>query len=200
MKDRVGKRLPAFTDEQKNDLNGSADFFGLNHYSTTFISAPEEDLKPVDYPSDMNMVEETDGRFTRGEPSWLFTVPFGMRRLLVWIKNRYDNPPVFITENGFAASFENDMSDEAAVQDKPRVDYLQGYIAEMWKAINFDGANVKGYFVWSLMDNFEWNDGYTPRFGIVRVNFTSQARIPKQSAIEYQKWTTRFSQEAEDGL
>lgn len=196
MKSRAGKRLPEFTDEQKNDLKGSADFFGLNAYTTEFISAPKKADKAGDYLTDMSVVAGTDTRFMRGEPEWLFVVPFGMRRLLNWVKDRYDNPPVLITENGFAATFENDMSDETAAQDSRRVDYLQAYIAEMWKAINFDGANVKGYFVWSLMDNFEWNDGYTPRFGITRVNYTSQARIPKTSATEYSKWITRFSQTA----
>lgn len=193
MRDRVGSRLPSFTEQQKKEINGSVDFLGLNHYTTYFVSASKQDKKPRDLTSDVNIDEKPDMRFQEAESTWLYTIPFGLRKLLNWIKDRYDNPPIIITENGFSQPFENQLTDSRSLQDHARIEYLQGYIAEMYKAIAFDGVDVKGYFVWSLMDNFEWADGYIPRFGLVRVNYTSQERFPKNSALVYKALITRFS-------
>lgn len=193
MKERVGDRLPAFTEEQKKDLNGSSDFFGFNSYTTQFITGPTKLGKGSSYPTDVAVTETVDPRFPRGESTWLFIVPFGLRKVLNWIKDRYDNPPIIITENGFAGPFENELTDERSLLDNRRIEFMQGYISELYKAMEFDKVNLKGYFYWSLMDNFEWADGYVPRFGMVRVNYTTQERFPKKSAILFSQWASQFS-------
>lgn len=79
-------------------------------------------------------------------------VPFGFRKLLNWIKNTYDNVPVIVTENGYA--------DFNGLQDKTRVSYYSHYLNALLHAIHEDKCNIHGYFAWSLMDNWEWDDGY----------------------------------------
>ena len=81
-------------------------------------------------------------------------------------------------ENGTA--FSDQIDADGAVPDQPRIDYLDAYTAAMFTAIN-DGADVRGYFVWSLLDNFEWGSGYSQRFGLVYVDYPTQRRIPKAS-------------------
>ena len=91
-----------------------------------------------------------------GEPSespWLYVVPWGMRKLLNWIDQRYNKAPLYITENGVDVPNENNMPIAQALNDEFRVKYLQDYLAEVSKAVMIDNCNIKGYFVWSLMDN-----------------------------------------------
>lgn len=85
---------------------------------------------------------------------WLYEVPWGLRKLLVYIKNKYNNPPVLITENGWGNSGKY-------INDVDRIDYLKNYLSEILKAIKDDSCNIIGYTAWSLMDNFEWTYGYT---------------------------------------
>ena len=115
-------------------------------------------------------------------------VPFGLAELLKWIKDRYNNPAIYITENG--AAF-NDKLVDGRVNDTDRVKYLDSYIKAMGDAIK-DGVNVKGYFVWSLMDNFEWASGYSQRFGLYYVDYKTLERIPKESAKFYKKLMEKF--------
>ena len=84
----MGDRLPVFTEEQKADLKGSADFFGINHYATNLIEGPEEPLATGDYFKDSNSLIRMDPNWAKAESTWLSVVPWGMRRLLVWIKER----------------------------------------------------------------------------------------------------------------
>jgi len=92
--------------------------------------------------------------------------------------------PIYITENG--AAFKDELLDES-VADHQRVEYLETHIAQVLKAKN-DGINVKGYFVWTLTDNFEWAEGYHPRFGLIHIDFASQRRVVKASG----KWYGKF--------
>lgn len=107
--------------------------------------------------------------------------------MLLWIKQNYNNPEIMITENGFAVEGENDLEGEAALNDVARVEYLRGHIGEMLRMIQEQGVRVKGYFVWSLLDNFEWAYGYQFRFGLHRVDFKDphRRRTPKLSAFYY---------------
>ena len=90
--------------------------------------------------------------------------------------------PIYVTENGCGGT---DIPDSASkVHDHERVDYLRAYTSAMKQAMD-EGADVRGYFVWSLLDNFEWGSGYGNRFGLVWVDFTTQTRIPKDSAAWY---------------
>jgi beta-glucosidase len=110
--------------------------------------------------------------------------PPGLTAMLLDIKENYGNPPVFITENGTAMA---DIPDASGfVADWGRVNYLRAHLLAVQLAIQA-GANLKGYFAWSLLDNFEWTQGYKPRFGIVRVDFASGKRTPKQSAAWYRE-------------
>eukprot|EP00624_Nannochloropsis_granulata_P004587 evm.model.NODE_32902_length_36922_cov_39.382481.10 len=94
MKARVGDRLPVFTEQQKQDLKGSADFFGINHYATNLLQGPTEKIGAGNYFSDLNGWIMMDPRWAIGDASWLSVVPWGMRRLLRWIQHRYDDPVV----------------------------------------------------------------------------------------------------------
>lgn len=106
-----------------------------------------------------------------------------IRKLLLWIAQRYQNPEIYITENGVDVPNESSLPLEAALNDTFRVDYYQDYLAYVASAME-DGANVKGYFAWSLLDNFEWADGYSKRFGLHYVDYNDGLkRYPKASAL-----------------
>jgi beta-glucosidase len=104
--------------------------------------------------------------------------PDGLREVLVSLDQRYHPPKFYITENGCAAV--DDPDESGFVRDIERIDYLRHHLQAAHEAIQA-GVNLGGYFVWSLMDNFEWSHGYAPRFGIIRVDYPSLRRIPKQS-------------------
>jgi beta-glucosidase len=99
--------------------------------------------------------------------------------LLMRLKNEYGNPLMYITENGAAFT---DKVEAGRVHDPLRLAFLEGYMGEAAHAIR-DGANLKGYFIWSLTDNFEWNLGYSARFGLVYVDFATQQRTIKDSGL-----------------
>jgi len=101
-----------------------------------------------------------------------------------YLYERYKKP-IFITENGMSAH--DSVSLDGKVHDPNRIDFINRYLNELSKAID-DGADVKGYFHWSFMDNFEWAHGYSERFGIVYVDYETQKRIPKDSAYWYKNW------------
>ena len=125
--------------------------------------------------------------FFAGAPSWLFKVPHGLRSLLNWIKDSYHDPEIIITENGFSEEGEHERTGAEALRDTVREDYIRDYTREVLKACTLDGVKVKGYFAWSLMDNFEWSDGYKFRFGLHRVDFDDprRTRVRKNSANFY---------------
>jgi beta-glucosidase len=104
---------------------------------------------------------------------------------LLWVKRRYGEIPLYVTENG-AAFFDPPTAKKGRVEDALRVDYLREHISSVRDAIQ-QGVDVRGYMVWSLFDNLEWSLGYSKRFGIVHVDFESQRRTPKDSAHFYSK-------------
>ena len=108
--------------------------------------------------------------------------PEGITELLLWLADRYDNPPVYITENG--AAFEDTVGGDGRVHDERRRLYIEQHLEAVFKARE-QGVDVRGYFAWSLLDNFEWSYGYDKRFGIVRVDYDTQKRTPKDSALWY---------------
>ena len=110
--------------------------------------------------------------------------PAGLKNELMNIKENYGNPKIYVTENGCAMP---DVPDENEfVADWGRIHYIKSHIQSLHEAMQ-DGVNVQGYFVWSIFDNFEWERGYGPRFGLVRVNYETLERIPKQSAHWFSK-------------
>ncbi len=185
MRERVGDRLPRFTAEESADLLGSSDFFGLNHYTTMFAAEARHDGAPQSVYGNGGISEDQDVDLSV-DPAWPLThfkwavVPWGCRKLLGWIADRYGNPPVIITENGCA--MDDVVSADGKVHDQDRIDFLRGYLEACHQAIG-DGVNLRGYFAWSLMDNFEWASGYKFRFGLVHVDRRTLKRTPKSSAL-----------------
>lgn len=155
---------------------GSLDFLGLNHYSTDLMEPGYEDK--ADWWGDRDVKASVDESW-EGSISGKHIVPWGMRRLLNWIKDTYGNPELYITENGYADP------ENGTIDDPIRTGFYRDYINEVLKAIKLDGCNVKSYTAWSLLDNFEWTPGYSQRFGVTWVNFSDpeRTRIPKQSAL-----------------
>jgi beta-galactosidase len=187
MRRRVAERLPRFVPEDAELLRGSCDFFGLNHYTTMFAShaEPGSELQGDVYGNggiseDQDVILTTDPSWKRTTMGWSI-VPWGCRKLLEWIDQRYAQPEIFIFENG--CSFDDRVLN-GEVQDGERIDFLQGYLTECHRAIQ-QGIKLSGYFAWSLMDNFEWALGYTRRFGLHYVDYQTGQRIPKASAKWY---------------
>ena len=156
------------------------DFVGINYY-TRSVTRFDAEAWPV------HAATVRQPRATYTETGWE-VYPEGLTDTLLSVKTRYGNPPVYITENG-AAFFDPPaaMVDETGarrVRDPLRIDDLRRHLAAVHAAIE-QGVDVRGYFVWSLLDNFEWSQGYSKRFGIVHVDFETQARTPKDSAHFY---------------
>jgi len=110
--------------------------------------------------------------------------PQGIYEVLKKVQNDYSPRAIYITENGVA--FLDKLDKEAKVKDDQRISYLKEHISFVHKAIE-EGIKLKGYFVWSLMDNFEWTYGYSKRFGLIYVDYPTQKRIFKESAYWYKK-------------
>jgi beta-glucosidase len=113
--------------------------------------------------------------------------PAGMTELLLRLQADYRLPPVYVTENGAAY---RDRLVDGRVADVDRIRYLQSHIAAMADALE-GGVDVRGYFVWSLLDNFEWADGYSKRFGLVFVDYDTQQRTLKDSALWYRQFCSK---------
>ena len=181
MREACGDRLPKFTEEERKEVMGSSDFFGLNHYTTHLVadSEPEQyDAQETSYFKDRNVKILRD-------PKWKLTdmgigiVPWGLRKLLVYVQNRY-NPKggVYVVENGLASL---EPTVEAALNDKLREEYMMSYLREVKNAMD-EGVPVKGYFWWTLIDNFEWAYGYSKRYGMVYVDMETKERTVKPVA------------------
>ncbi|XP_061973450.1 putative beta-glucosidase 41 isoform X2 [Populus nigra] len=124
----------------------------------------------------------------RAASRWLHIVPWGIHRLLKYVKDKYGNPPVIITENGMDDLNTPFISLNKALQDDKRIEYHRDYLSNISAAIRQDNCDVRGYFAWSLLDNWEWNSGYTVRFGLYFVDYRNNlTRVPKASA----KWFKR---------
>ncbi|XP_045536187.1 lactase-phlorizin hydrolase [Papilio machaon] len=176
-------RLPEFTAEEIDYIRGSSDYFGLNHYSTKYVYRNESVFGYYESPSfydDMELVTYTKNEWKIGESQFTKFVPWGFYKLLTEIKEAFGNPPVVITENGFATY--------GGLDDEDRVTYYKHYINSMLDAIE-DGSDVRGYTAWSLMDNYEWLQGYTERFGLYEVDYESaeRTRTPRKSAFVYKQ-------------
>ena len=107
----------------------------------------------------------------------------GLTDILLWVKQRYGDIPLYVTENG-AAFYDPPTASGPMLEDPLRVDYFQGHLRAAARALE-QGVDLRGYFAWSLLDNFEWNHGYSKRFGIVHVDYETQRRTPKASARFY---------------
>ncbi|KAJ2993447.1 hypothetical protein HDV02_002426 [Globomyces sp. JEL0801] len=170
MRLQLGERLPKFTAKESAMLFKSTDFFALNSYTSQYIKDKGPAVPPLN-DLDGNTVAtpfDSEGKLIgfKGAASWLYDVPWGFSKLIIYIHNRYHGPAIVITENGFCSPGETDISN--SIQDVTR-------------AVTEYGVKINGYFAWSLMDNFEWARGYTERFGITFVDFKTMKRTPKMS-------------------
>lgn len=194
MRNAVCDRLPQFSPKEIELLHGSVDFIGLNHYTTRFIipAAPSTTPSKLGWLEDSNAIRltEVDGKpiGDKGASYWMYIVPWGIEKMLKWISDRYNRPPIYITENGMDDEDCARKSLEDHLHDSKRVKFYQDYLSYAAKAVR-GGSDLRGYFAWSLMDNFEWQLGYTKRFGLVYVDYKDGLkRYPKDSAL----WFSRF--------
>ena len=163
--------LDCVRDADLEVISGSVDALGVNYYNPTRISA----LPGSPLPFRLEPIP--------GYPVTAFgwpVIPAGLTELLRLLRERYDVdlPPVYITENGCSA--EDSVAPDGTIDDQPRIRYLDGHIRAVHDAITA-GVDVRGYFTWTLTDNFEWSEGFHQRFGLVHVDFASQRRTPKAS-------------------
>jgi beta-glucosidase len=151
------------------------DFLGINYYSRSVVRAD-----PAARPAQAARVIQPQSAYT--DMGWEI-YPAGLTDILRWVRDRYGPIPLYITENG-AAFLEPDASDGTRLEDDQRIDYLRRHLRAAGDAMAA-GVDLRGYFVWSLLDNFEWNFGYAKRFGIVHVDRETLRRTPKASAYFY---------------
>ncbi len=168
---------PAMTARDLETIRQPLDYIGVNYYTRSVVKAD-----PTAWPLRTAGVRQKHRLHT--ETNWE-VFPQGLTDTLLWIKNRYGNPPVYITENG-AAFFDPPSVEGAVLEDPLRVDYLRKHIGAVRDAIS-QGADIRGYFAWSLLDNFEWAAGFSKRFGLVHVDYESLKRTPKSSAHFYSR-------------
>ena len=163
----MGEDIPSIRNSDLALISQRLDFLGLNYYSRHLVSA-------------QGIIDRVPGsEYT--EMGWEVHPP-GLRRLLNRVNNDYNLPPIFITENG--AAFKDEVTSDGAIHDERRLEYIRQHLIQVYLAIQ-DGVDVRGYFAWSLLDNFEWAHGYTKRFGIVRVDYETQERTIKDSGQWY---------------
>jgi len=163
MRRLLGDRLPEFTEDQKRLVNGSSDFFGLNHYGTGWTSHLNSTSS-----WDQSWTQDSHDGFVQSQSDWLYGSGWGFRKMVNHIHRRYGHPAIYVTEGGWSLPT---TSPKDGVADPQRMMYYANYTAELRRAIYEDGVDVRGYFGWSLMDNFEWAKGYTERFGVTYTDF-----------------------------
>jgi beta-glucosidase len=173
--------MPGPVDEDLAVISAPLDFYGVNYYNPMRIAAPGTDLPTTDQvPTEGLPVVPV---VIEGYPLTGFgwpVVPDGLREVLVSLRDEYAAalPPLFVTESGCAYDDEPDAT--GVIHDPDRIAYLDAHLAAVAQAVA-EGVDVRGYFTWSLIDNFEWAEGYTKRFGLVHVDYATQRRTPKDS-------------------
>ena len=173
-------KVPLFSEEDSIMVSEPLDFLGINNYTRVLVESTGDDNAFMGSP-----VNPPDADYT--EMGWE-VYPEGLYELLVRVHRDYGPLPLYITENG--AAFDDQLLADGSVNDDKRVAYLRGYIEQCWKAVQ-EGVPLKGYYLWTLMDNFEWAFGYSKRFGIVYIDFETQKRYPKKSADWYKQVISR---------
>jgi len=177
----AGRDAPKFTDEDLKIIASPLDFVGINVYKPTFYALASDQAPGW-----------REIPFTKSHPTmfnhWLSLGPDSMYWAPKFVQSLWGAKEIFITENGCAS--DDVLAADGKVYDTDRVMFLRAYLTQLQRAAA-DGVPVKGYFQWSLMDNFEWGQGFGDRFGIVYVDFKTQKRMPKASAAWFHETATR---------
>jgi beta-glucosidase len=164
------------------------DFLGVNYYRGYLVGAASAehpadgrgDGRPAPWPGG-DRIAVVRRPYPTTELGWEVD-PMGLEQLLVRLHRDYPSLPILITENG--AAYGDHVTDAGGVHDAERIRFLEQHLRAARRAVAA-GADLRGYFVWSFLDNFEWAEGYAPRFGLVYVDYETQARVPKDSARWY---------------
>jgi beta-glucosidase len=168
----LGDDAPNFTPEEMRTISSPLDMIGLNIYTPTYVRSAPGGYEALPMPAN----------FPRMASDWLKVGPECMYWGPRLVQQVWSPRAILITENGCSAA--DEMTAQGEVLDTDRIMYLTNCLSQLRRAIK-DGAGVKGYFVWSLLDNYEWADGYGKRFGLVYVDYKTQKRTPKLSAQFY---------------
>ncbi|XP_017441348.1 beta-glucosidase 46 [Vigna angularis] len=194
----LGTILPKFSSNDKVKLRRGLDFIGINYYASYYV---RDCLSSVC--GHGKGVSRTEGSYEQtvlknGVPigeltpfEWLNVHPEGMKKILIYLKDRYNNTPMFIAENGYGTLYDPDVTEKEYLNDYKRIEFMSGHLDNLMAAIR-EGADVRGYFVWSLLDNFEWKYGFSVRFGLYHVDFSTLKRTPKLSASWYKFFIEKY--------
>ncbi|HWL40328.1 MAG TPA: GH1 family beta-glucosidase [Gemmatimonadaceae bacterium] len=175
MREIFGEAWPEWPDEDMRIIKQPIDFLGLNYY-TRSVNRYDRERLPVrvkGIPQPQHITTQTEWE----------VFPEALTKILLWVKERYGNPPVYITENG-AAFYDPPQPIDGKVEDPLRVEYYRQHLRAAHDALK-KGVDLRGYFAWSLLDNYEWALGYSKRFGIVHVDYETQKRTIKSSGRYY---------------
>ncbi|KAM7280630.1 hypothetical protein ACFE04_007764 [Oxalis oulophora] len=204
MRRLLGDQLPKFTKEQSKMIrNASFDFIGLNYYGAYLISPnpPEPDhiegICILDFSHFVTIVDQEKGQpiFNRNDPNqhdlWKNIYPNHIHDMLRYVNRKYNHPLIYVMENGKEQFYNNETTVKEATHDNFRIDYIDKHLTWIRKSIK-DGINVKGYFVWSFLDGFEWTKGHDIGVGINYVDYKDgYKRIPKLSALWFKNFLHR---------
>ena len=177
MGDIFGDAWPQWPQADMELIRQPIDFLGLNYY-TRSVNRHDEHAWPVKAAA----VRQQHATIT--ETGWE-VYPQGLTETLLWLKNRYGDLPLYVTENG-SAFYDPPVAEGDRLDDPLRVAYLRKHLRALHDAIA-QGVNLRGYYAWSLLDNLEWSHGFSKRFGLVHVNLQTQQRTPKASAKFYSR-------------
>ncbi|MEP6473374.1 MAG: family 1 glycosylhydrolase, partial [Gemmatimonadota bacterium] len=177
MAEIFGEAWPAFPDSDFDLIRQPLDYLGINYYTR---SVTRDD--PAALPVRASRVIQPQHPYTMTD--WEVFAP-ALTKVLTWVHQRYGPVPQYITENG-AAFYDPPEAIHGRIDDPMRMQYLRDHLRAAHAAITA-GVDLRGYFVWSLLDNFEWSTGYAKRFGLIHVDFATQRRTPKASAGLYRE-------------
>jgi beta-glucosidase len=172
----LGSDAPHFTPEEMKIIGSPLDFLGINIYTT-------QEAVPADKPEGFTLIPRP-ASYPHASSDWLFFTPQAIYWTPKLVSQIWGVKEIFITENGYSSS--DVLRPDGRVLDTDRVLYLRNYLSQLHRVIS-EGVPVKGYFLWSLLDNFEWSDGFSKRFGITYVDFATEKRTPKLSFAFYKE-------------